>query len=410
MAAISIRSSQSALRILLTAAFIVAIGLMWTGYAQPDERILTLRYLLFALSGIVAFSAPYLLFPDEKAPLIQLGNLGNRPLIQYLFARLAPILWPVFLLIFVILFGDLSTPGSYLGLKLTHFLSGSFLFGAIVLFAISRNIKAGSASQFWKESEKGKKIRQNAADYFKYPLDPGSIPSLINTILITLFGAIPILIGTVLSGIYPPIAESLLMAVVFFIAVRSFYSQRGNIISNYYATNAFFREFFGANMKGEEVSEKRTVEQLWWVPAPIGMHVWQFLVQLDRVIPAGRVVFSGHVVMLFLAYQQPDAGFLLVAWILFALLHHLFMLMTYRKEISPGWLHGWLASPATWFTARFWMQLRWILPLLIGMNLQFFIFGTPNYSLQAIVLTAYLIASALLAGIGISARSKEIKV
>ncbi|TVR18856.1 MAG: hypothetical protein EA391_01715 [Balneolaceae bacterium] len=410
MAAISIRSSQSAFRILLTAAFVVTIGLMWTGYAQPDERILTLRYLLFALSGIVAFSTPYLLFPDEKAPLIQLGNLGNGAVIRYIFVRLAPVVWPVFLLIFVILFGDLSTPGNDLGLKLTHFISGSVLFGATVLFAISRNIKSGTASQFWKESDKGKKIRQHAADYFKYPLDPGSIPSLINTILIALFGAIPILIGTVLAGIYSAVTEAFLMFLMLSLARWSFQSQMKNLVCNYYSTNAFFREFFGSNMKGEELSEKRTVEQLWWVPAPIRMHVWQFLVQLDRVIPSGRVVFSGHVVMLFLAYQQPDAGFLLVAWILFALLHHLFMLMTYRKEISPGWLHGWMASSATWFTARFWMQLRWVLPLLIGMNVQFFIFGTPNYSLQSIVLTVYLIASALMAGIGISGSSTEVKV
>ncbi|MCC5940211.1 MAG: hypothetical protein JJU37_01610 [Balneolaceae bacterium] len=407
MAGVSIRAEQSVIKILLTAIFVVAIGLIWTGHSLPDERILTLRYLLFALSGLVAFSAPYLLFPDGNAPLIQLGNLNNRSLKRYLFGKISPMIWPVFLLFFVILFGDLSAPASHLFLKLIYFITASTLFAAIIIFAIARNVKSGPDSQFWKESEKGKKMRQDAANYFKYPLDPGSIPSLINTILIVLFGAVPILIGTVLAGIYPAISEAILMTFLLLVAIRSFRAQKEHVVSNYYSTNAFFREFFGSNMKGEEESEKRVVEQLWWTPAPIRMHVWQFLVQLDRKIPAGRVAFAGHILILFLAYQRPDAGFLLVTWILFALLHHLFMVMTFQKEMAPGWLHRWISSPATWFAVRFWMQLRWVLPLLIGMNLQYFIFGTPDFSLQAIVMTVYLLSSALFAAMGSAALSKE---
>ncbi len=410
MAGVSIRAEQSAINVLLTAIFVVAIGLIWTGNSQPDERILTLRYLLFALSGLVAFSAPYLLFPDRNAPLIQIGNLGNQSLQHYFYKKLTPVLWPVILLFFVILFGDLSAPVSYLPLKFIYFFAATILLAAITIFAVARNVKSGPASQFWKESERGKKLRQDAANYFKYPLDPGSIPSLINTVLIVFFGALPILIGTVLTGLFPAVSELLLMAMMLLFAVWSFRSQKQNLVCNYYSTNSFFREFFGSNMKGEELSEKRKVEQLWWTPAPIRMHVWQFLIQLDRKIPAGRVAFAGHAVILFLAYQRPDAGFLLVTWILFALLHHLFMLMTFQKEMAPGWLHRWIDSPANWFAVRFWMQLRWVLPLLIGMNVQYFIFGTPDFALQAIVLTVYLLSSALLAGMGSAALSKEARI
>lgn len=406
----SIRAEQSAVKILLTSAFVVAIGLIWTGYADTGERILTLRYLLFALSGLVAFATPYLLFPDPNAALIQLGNLNNPSLRSYLFKKISPVAWPVILLFFVILFGDLSGAASHLFLKSVYFLISLILFLAIVIFSAARYVKSGPDSQFWKESEKGKKLRQDAAHYFKYPMDPGSVPSLINTILIVLFGSVPILIGTILQGMYPSYAELFLMTLMLLVAVRVLRSQSDTFVRNYYSTNAFFREFFGSNLKGEEQGERREVEQLWWVPAPIRMHVWQFLVQTDRKLPAGRVVFAGHIVLLFLAYQRPDSGFLLVSWILFSLLHHLFLLLTLNKEMAPGWLHRWIASPAVWFAARFWMQLRWVFPILIGMNVQYFIFGIPDFGIQAIVISIYLLSSALVSVMGSATLSKEAKV
>lgn len=409
MSAVSIRPAQTIYRTVFTAIFVIAIGLMWTGTAAPVERVITLRYLLFALSGLTAFSTPYILFPDVNVSLIQLGNLDKQSLQTYIFNKIKPVTWPVILLFFVILFGDPAEPSSALLLKLNYFAGSSLLFTAIVLFSMARYVKAGPDSQFWKESEKGKKLRQDAANYFKYPMDPGSIPSLINTILVLLFGSLPIILGTVLSGYFPVYAETVLMLIMLGLGYRSLKSQGETIIRNYYSTNAFFREFFGSNLKGEEIGERREVEQLWWAPVRIRMHIWQFLVQLDRKIPSGRVAFAGHVLILFLAYQRPDAEFLLVAWILFVLLHHLFMIMTFQAEMAPGWLLRWIDSSKVWFITRFWMQLRWVIPLLAGMNVQYFIFGTPGFSNQAIVIGLFLLSSALLSGMGATALSKDLK-
>ena len=55
----------------------ISAGLVWTGDYPFDDRIVTLRYLLFALSGLAAFITPYLLFPDPGVTLVQLANLNK---------------------------------------------------------------------------------------------------------------------------------------------------------------------------------------------------------------------------------------------------------------------------------------------------------------------------------------------
>ncbi len=387
----------------------IALGLFWTGTVAIEERIITLRYFLFGLTALAAFSTPYLLFPDKNAPVIQLGNLDRRLLNDYLLKKFFAYTWPVFLLVTVMAMGDLNRPLEDMTEKFFFLLSSLFLFSGISLYSLVRYIKCGPDSQFWQESEKGRQLRKQMADFFKYPIDPGSIPSLINTILVLLFGSAAIITGTLLSGWFSAAAETGLMLLVFLYSLGKFQKHSEHTVRNFYSTNAFFREFFGVNLKGEEAAARREVEQLWWVPARWRMHVWQFLVQSDRKIPAGRVVASGHLLILFIAYQRPDPEFLTITWLIFALLHHLFTVLTFQPEFSPPWLLRWVDSASAWFFSRFWMQLRWVIPLLLGMNVQYFLFGVPGFESQAGIIAIYLAAAMIVSGLGVSKITKEIK-
>jgi hypothetical protein len=200
-----------------------------------------------------------------------------------------------------------------------------------------------------------------------------------------------------------------LFSTLFFTAsVVYTFSNTDSTLKNYYASNAFFLEFFGSNLKGEEITSKHEVEHLWWVPSQLKVHVWQFLVQLDRKIPTGRVVFAGHLIVWFIAYQRPDPEFIAVVWILFALLHHLFTVLTFQVDMSPGWLHRWVASKWVWLGCRFWMQLRWVVPLMVSMNMQYFVFGTPGYGVQVQVISLFTVSAMIISAYGMSALNKEV--
>ena len=402
MSELSIRPKLSKPALLFTAIFVISLGLFWTGTNSIADRIITLRYFLFALIGLAAFSTPYLLFPDKYAAVIQLGNLSAKSLNHYLLKKLVFYTWPVFLLFGVILFGDLNTPTEHLLQKAVYAGVSVFLFTGLILFSLARYVKSGPDSQFWKESEKGRRLRQNMADFFKYPIDPGSVPSLLNTILIVMAGFLAIVVGAMLEQFISIFAELLWMGFVFLMAIVSMKKYTATIVRNYYSSNAFFREFFGTDLQGAEAAARREVDQLWWVPGLLKAHVWQFLVQLDRKIPSGRVVAAGHVLVWFIAYQRPDPEFLTVIWLLFALLHHLFTLLTIQPEMSPQWLLRWLGSSSIWLFSRFWMQLRWIIPLLLSMNAQLFVFGTPGFQSQAIVISIFILSSLLVSAIGVS--------
>lgn len=393
----------------VTLVLIVITAVTWTGYSPFEERVVTLRYLLFALSGFIAFVMPYLIFPDSKAPVIQLGNVHGKQLLHYLLAGLKNYFISVTLFLGAILFGDLSAPLENLPVKLAYFITASGLFGGLVLLALSRYLQSGRNSQYWKESEEGRELRRKFADYFKFPLDPGSIPSLINTVLITFTGMIAIVISAILYGWLGPGAEMGTGLLVFFIGGFSLYRLTEKIDPNFYQSNAFYREFFGSDLQGREDADFRKVEQLWWVPPKLKAHVWQFLIQLDRVVPAGRVVGAGHVLVWFIAYQKPDTQLIFFVWLLFALAHQFFAGLTLNRDLAPYWLLNWIGSPAIWFFTRFWMQIRWILPLLLSMNLQLFIFGTPGYSSQAIVITAYLVFSMMFSVVAAFKLKKEVR-
>lgn len=394
--------------IAIIALMAIFLGFLWVGESSLDDRIITTRYLLFILAAMTAFSTPYLLFPDRNSTLLQLGNVSSEQLMIYVMKRILKLIWPIYLLIAVMMVGDIHTAEQFLIPKIIYLFAVYLILSGLILISITRYIKSGLDSQFWKESERGREIRKKMADYFKYPIDPGSIPSLINTIWITTIGFAMVVISAIIGQLWSGIGVLLLSAIFFSVSVVYAYANSGSMLKNFYASNAFFLEFFGSNLKGEDLTSKHEVEHLWWVPSQLKVHVWQFLVQLDRKLPAGRVVFTGHLLIWFIAYQRPEPEFIAVVWILFAIIHHLFLVLTFQVEMSPGWLHRWLASKWVWLGSRFWMQLRWVIPLLLSMNAQYFVFGTPDFEIQLQVVSLFIIFAMIISAYGMSGLNKEV--
>lgn len=385
------------------------LGFIWTGAGTFDERVITVRYFLFSLIALISFLTPYILFPDKNVSVLQLGNLSDSAIKKYILRKVWRLSWPVYLLIPFIFFVDIQTPSALFFEKLVYTISSLFLFSGVLFMSLFRYIRSGTSSQFWKEAEKEEK--QNTLSFFlKYnQIDPSSLPSLLNTILVFTTGGVALVVGAVLQQQFSFLVEGVFFFLIFLIGTFLFIKNTDSIVRNFYLTNAFFHEFFGVSMKGEESAAKREVEQLWWVPARLKMHVWQFLLQLDRKIPAGRAVAAGHAAVWFIAYQRPDPQFLTIIWILFGVLHQLFTLMSIQQEMAPHWLLRWIDNSYIWTLSRFWMQLRWILPLLLSMNVQYFIFGVPGLYEQGIVIAVFIISAILTSLFGTMKLKQDLK-
>jgi hypothetical protein len=395
--------------LILLAITVIALGLVWVGEYALDDRIITLRYFLFLIAGLIAFVTPYLLFPDSNTMLIQLGNLTGKKLVRYLLLKLLRYHWPLLLLFLVMVLGDLNSPFEFLYQKSIYFVFSVLVFIGLNLIALNRYVKSGVNSQFWQESERGRELRKKFADYAKYPLDPGSIPSLINTLLITTTGMIAIVISASLSNLIGTEAELIVATVIFFAGVMMVRGLNQNPERDFYVSNAFYREFFGSDLEGETIVERRKVDQLWWVPSPIRAGVWQFLQQIDRKLPAGRAVAVGHFFLWFIAYQRPSEEFITALWIVFAVAHQLFVVLTLHGQMAPNWLLRWVGSGTSWFAIRVWMQFRWLIPLVLSMNAQLFVFGLPGWPQQSIVFLFFILSAMTVSGIGVVQLKKDFK-
>ncbi|MDZ7757849.1 hypothetical protein [Rhodohalobacter sp.] len=396
----ALKNNQSLIFKVFISVVAIAMGVSWMHDAAIEERVITLRYLMLGAAGFISFVTPYLLFPDSKSKLIQLGNISGRKLISYLFNRTFSYYIYFYLFILATLFADSLSAGSELIIKSAYSVYALLFITGLHCIALYLYLKVGPQSQFWQESEKGRELRFKLANYFKYPMDPGAIPSLVNTVVLALFGMLFVIIGTVVGNSVGFIAEAAFSLIVFLIGGIVYIARNSKPERKYYHTNSFFSEFFGASEGEDTITARREVDQLWWVPSPIRVNVWQYLQQIDRKIPAGRAVAAGHVLVWLVAYQKPDINFMVGIWTLFAVTHHLFILLTMQRNFSPHWMLRWLSPIKSWVFSWFWMQVRWLLPLVISMNAQLFVFGVPRGSDQLFVIVVYLISAMAVASVG----------
>lgn len=375
----------------------VVAALLWTGSSALPERVVSIRMLLFFGSALVAFITPYLLFPDSLAVVLQLGNRSNRGIFYHILSRTSTVFTAAIVAIAGVSFGDLNSPLSDLGIKALYFSYGTLFFCGLMGISIGLYARSGEKSRFWKESEKGRKLRADMADYLKYPIDPGSIPSFINTAIVGGLGMIGVSMGSAAYGSFGPVYELMPAFILVVIGTVILFRLSGDTAMHYYSTNAFFNEFFGETIAGKEAESKIQVEQLWWVPGPIKSHVWATLLQLDRKFPAGRILFVGHLLIWLLSYQDPAEQTMISAWMLFAISHHAIILISLSDEYAPAWFRQWIGSSTQWTMVRIWMQMRWILILAVSIWVNSLIFGHVSYMAQGGILALYVISAAFIA-------------
>lgn len=378
---------------LIPALLLGALFLSMVYDSDTGSRTVVMRYFLFGYTGLVAFILPYISFPEQQNTLVRILNLSPREIFRLYIIR-HRMIWgiPAFLIL-VIAFG------SHAGELFNEFTDrfGLLLYGLLFLsgiyaYAASVYLKVGPDSQKWNEGKKGMKTRQRFAEYGKYPLDPGSVPSMIASVKITVIGMMAVVMGAAMYGWTGFPGE---LSAAFFICLFGGYSilkSATHADRYFYHTHAFFSEFFGTGPGHSSERMPLQVHQLWWIPLRWKTHSWALMLELDRRIPAGRILALGHLFVWVLAYQGPDESVLLITWILFAAFHHSLLIFTSDESLAPRWWLRYLDRSIHWSLSRFWVQVRWMLPLALSMVVMMGVFGVFTWMYIGWVLILYLVA------------------
>lgn len=383
---------------LIPAVLLAFLFLSMVYSAGTGGRTVVMRYFLFGFTGLVAFILPYVSFPEKQNSLIRLLNLPPCQMFR-LYIERHRMIWGISaLLVFVMALG--GNPGELLDEiagRLLLLLYGFLFVTGIYAYAASVYLKVGSDSQEWNEGSKGLRTRRQFAEYGKYPLDPGSVPSLLASVKIALAGMMGVVIGAMgygMAGIAGELAVALLVCLSGGISAAKLAGQTDRY---FYHTNAFFSEFFGTGPGHTSEREPLQVRQLWWIPARWRTHSWALMLELDRRLPAGRILALGHLFIWVLAYQRPDEIVLLISWTLFAALHHALLIVTTDEHLAPRWWLRHLDRSIHWSLTRFWMQVRWMLPLAVSMTVMKGIFGVFTWPEIGWVLLLYLLSGVIAA-------------
>lgn len=374
--------------------------------ADLGERVVAMRYFLFGMAGLIAFILPYLSFPDRKTVWIQLLNLSPNSIWRH-YLKGQRMVWGIGLVpVVVIALGGTEWPEGDLADRGLLLVYGVLFLTGLWLYASTRYLQVGASSQEWQEGEKGREARQSLSAIAKYPVDPGSIPSLLVSGKVSVLGMMGVVSGAFLNAFFGLAGEAgiaLLMALAGLAAARLPARSADRF---FYRTHAFFGEFFGSGSDAGSGREPVRPHQLWWIPVRWTAHSWAFTLQLDRKIPAGRWVALGHLFVWVVAYQRPGEEAMYILWLLFALLHHTLLLFTANASLAPVWWLRHLDRLSEWVWTRFWVQVRWLLPLLASMALMMGLFGLFSWSMIFQAGLFYL-GTALLAAVLIHLRHER---
>lgn len=351
--------------------------LLITTVAEYDTagRLVYLRYLLFAISGLLAFILPYLSFPDPLTRLYQLGNYPPGHLLKTYIRRHQMIWGTATILILITALADPGLDGGELPARFGLVLYGVLFLTGIYLFAAARYYRIGRDSQEWNEGRRGAEVRKRLAEFAKYPIDPGSIPSLVATVQISGVGMMTVVIGALVHSVAGLAGEVLIALLLLVLGLTRLSPVRSRSDRFFYQANAFFSEFFTASSTPELEREPLQIGQLWWIPDRWKSHSWALMLQMDRKLPAGRFIVTGHLFLWVVAYQDAGSGVMLSAWAVFAVMHHGLMVLTANRAIAPRWWLRTLDRPVHWVLSRFFIQVRWLLPLMASMLVMNWLFG-----------------------------------
>ena len=136
---------------------------------------------------------------------------------------------------------------------------------------------------------------------------------------------------------------------------------------DFYCTNALYTELLTAGGPRTTQREPVSSEAVYWAPRRYRPHVWASLVQLDRRLPLGRLFALGVIGLWVLFARDATAG-VIAGYLLLGLgAKNAAVGVLTAEPLAPRAFDLAQQSPAGWTATRFFVNLRWTLPLALAL-------------------------------------------
>ncbi len=364
------RSSGSIQTVVYGLLFLIflAIAAVFAFEASYMERVIYVRYWHFIAAGFFAFIIPHILFPVARIGWLQSLNPKPKSLRNMQLSELFPIFWIFTASYFILAFFAPAGWSADLAEKSRLFGEAALFFIGLFIYAYYRYSIIGKRSQEWSEGKRGASFLQNMAKIGQSSATPaGMYPTFGATAGIASLGMILVVFNAWLGaqiGVFSIIVYVLFLGY----AIMKLQSATRIFDRHLYQTSSFYDELFrnpSGYLSGDR--EPLKAENVYWVPNALKASVWAVLSQLDRRLPFGRVMIL-LVLMLWTLFYAGLSLFVIQGLILAVIIvKNATIFLTASSRISPLGFNYSLHSVTTWCFVRFFANLRWVLPLFLGL-------------------------------------------
>ena len=392
-------SSTGRIAFALLFAVLAYVAAVLAADADLATRRVTLRMWALLGAGLFAVAAPNVLAPDPSAPVQQLLNRSPARLLRLQLRRWLPVVGLFVVPAWVLAFFDPANPAGNLLPKAAYAAQATLVLLATGLYSFDVYATIGATSQAWNEGREGQWYHRARDTYGQgFDVPPGLVPALFATARCFGAGILVVVAGSMVFGVAPgwtwvPAALFLGWTAARVVRHRSAFDR------HYYHTNAFYGEVLGGGSLGASDREPIAIESLYWIPQAVRPAAWASLRQLDRRLPMGRLIALGHVVLwVLLAQEASDAAVTSTLLLIVGVQNAAGGILATSSMAAPT-LHLVLQSPTRWWMSRFFVNLRWLAPLVASLSaVAIFSDALPWSSVgvwAAIDVAAALVAAAL---------------
>lgn len=334
-----------------------------------EVRTGLLRYWTILSTATLAAAVPHVLLPDARVSLLQLLNRAPNRLLVYQLGRWAPIIALFALPAVLLAFYDPGRWSVDVATKGVHLIGHLLIMVGVGGYSLIHYMTLGARSQAWQEGRAGHWYAtavDTAGQGVSVPR--GLVPALFATGHIFLVALAAILGAAYLGPIAAGLAAWAPGAAVCLLAGARVWQVRAAYDRHFYHTNAFYRELLGGGGLRAEARDPIAYEAIYWVPHRWRPAVWASLRQFDRVLPLGRLVALGHGLLWVLFWQGVSTSVIAAYLLLFSVAQHAACYVLIRPPVAPPRFQIVHASPAHWMMVRFFVNLRWVLPVALSLG------------------------------------------
>jgi hypothetical protein len=362
-------STGGRLAYVLLLAIVGYAAVLLAGGASLDQRVALLRVMTLLGAGLLAVAAPHLLFPDRRASLIQLLNPSSPSLLTYQLGRWGPAVGLALLPCALLAVFAPAAPWAEGVARLTYGMQALLVIGGTGLYSLAHYATLGATCQAWREGRRGQWYRRQRDEMGQgFAVPAAMVPAVLASARI--FGlAVVVVVATVYVGRATTPGVGLALAATYagwgawrLLRLRRAYDRQ------FYQTNALYAETIGGDAQVEARSPM-PYDALYWVPERWRPAAWASLRQLDRVLPLGRLVALGHLLLWILLAQGVPASVRAGYLLLLVLGPNAAAYALARPALAPSSWQLTMQSTADWVGTRFFVNLRWAPPLLASLLL-----------------------------------------